>query len=118
MLDNRVKLGLPRLKDCQAHVFTYDVWSVYKGKRDQKRPILGEMHFHQKRLGTEVVTHESFHATAHLMRRLRFNFARINDDEIDSRSMNRKDEGEELVARVQGKLARAIVEQFYRRKLL
>lgn len=113
MLDYRVSMSLPRLRDCQAHVLSYDL--LRNGK---KMPILGEIHFHRRRLGTEVITHETFHATAALMRRLKFDFASLSENTFNSKTMRDEGDREELVALVQGKLARTIVNRLYDLKLL
>jgi hypothetical protein len=120
MLDYRVSMGLPRLRDCEAHTISYGVTRISPDGRRRKRPIVGEIHFHKARLGTEAITHEALHATASLLRRLNFDFADLNKEGIEgtlsggSRVMNK----EEIVAGINGKMARAIVEGLYERKLL
>lgn len=113
MLDNRVKLGLPRLRDCDAHVLSYDVFRCRKGQRDRKLPIVGEIHFYKSCLGTEAITHESFHATASLLRRLKFDFTGLNNEGLSSTMRGNVMDKEEVVAEVQGKLAREIVTKLY-----
>lgn len=118
MLDNRVALGLPRLRDCDAHVFSYDAFSVQKGRRDRKLPIVGEIHFYKSCLGTEAITHESFHATASLLRRLKFDFSGLNNEGLTATMRSKSMDKEEVVAEVQGRLARAIVTKLYDLKML
>jgi hypothetical protein len=118
MLDNRVSLGLPRLRDCDAHVFSYDVFRCRKGQRDRKLPIVGDIHFYKSCLGTEAITHESFHATASLLRRLKFDFTGLNNEGVASTMRNKLIDKEEVVAKVQGKLAREIVTKLYNLKLI
>lgn len=118
MLDNRVRLGLPRLRDCDAHVFSYDVFRESKGKRWRKLPIVGEIHFYKSRLGTEAITHESFHATASLLRRLKFDFTDLNNEGLTATMRSKSMDKEEVVAHIQGRLARAIVTKLYDLKLI
>jgi hypothetical protein len=106
MLDNRPTIGLPR-SSCDAHTFSYDEFADKARKR--KLPVLGEIHFHKRKLlaecGVEAVTHETFHAPAGLLRRLGFDFARINGEGMD----RPKENHEEIAADAQGKMARMIM---------
>lgn len=97
---------------CDAFVYSYDQVIVRKGRPNRKRPIVGEIHFQQAKLGTEAITHESVHAAASLLGRLKFNFADLNKRD------GPRNNGEELLARVTGKLARRIVAKFYDLKVI
>lgn len=106
MLDNRPTLGLTR-SSCDAHTFSYDQYTDKSRKR--KLPIVGEIHFHQRKLladaGVEAVAHETFHAVAALLRRLKFDFGHVNEE-----GMQRpKPDHEEIVADTHGKMARSIM---------
>lgn len=114
MLDNRLTLGLPR-SSCDAHTFSYDQFTDKSKKR--KLPILGEIHFHKRKLlgdaGVEAITHETFHATAGLLRRLGADFAGINEEGLGQP----KDNIEELAADLQGKMARQIMVRLHAKDL-
>lgn len=110
MLDNRPRLGLPR-GWCDAHTFSFDEYADKTRKR--KNPIVGEIHFHKRKVhadaGIEAVTHETFHAVASLFRRLKMDFSKLSNE-----GMKRpKTDSEELIADVQGKMARAIIVKFH-----
>lgn len=110
MLDNRPLIGLPR-SSCDAHTFSYDEYSDKTRKR--KNPIVGEIHFHKRKVhadaGIEAVTHETFHAAASLFRRLKMDFQKLSRE-----GMTRpKTDNEETIADVQGKMARAIMMKFH-----
>ena len=111
MLDNRPRLGLPR-GWCDAHTFSYDEYTDKARKR--KKPIVGEIHFHKRKVcadaGIEAVTHETFHAVASFFRRLGMDF-----DKLSYEGMQRpKTDNEEVIAEVQGKMARAIMTKFHK----
>jgi hypothetical protein len=111
MLDNRPRLGLSR-SSCDAHTFSYDEYADKTRKR--KNPIVGEIHFHKRKVsadaGIEAVTHETFHAVASLFRRLRMDFSKLTYE-----GMSRpKTDNEEVIAEVQGKMARAIMTKFHK----
>jgi hypothetical protein len=111
MLDNRPRLGLAR-GSCDAHTFSYDQYADKARKR--KLPIVGEIHFHRRKVsadvGIEAVTHETFHAVASLFRRLSMDFSKLNHE-----GMSRpKVDNEEIIAEVQGKMARVIMMRFHK----
>jgi hypothetical protein len=77
---------------------------LYQGLRRRYRsgrptPDVGEVHLHRGSLSMRVVTHEMFHATVDLGRRLRFDFTRL--DAADS-----VNDDEELLAYAHGELCR------------
>lgn len=110
MLDNRPVLGLVR-GSCDAHTFSYDQYADKTRKR--KLPIVGEIHFHKRKVcadaGIEVVTHETFHAVASLFRRLRMDFEKLSYEGIQ----RPQTDNEEVIAEVQGKMARQIMTKFH-----
>lgn len=111
MLANRKKEGLRG--SCDAHVMVLDHIRYIPGRPRRLRPIVGEMHFFKGKLGTEVITHESFHATVGLLRRLRFQFSTLDQDS-DGKMLGE----EELAAYTIGHLARSIVTRLYDFKLI
>lgn len=72
------------------------------GRRKRTLGIFADAHFHRDRLGTEVVTHELFHATMAWGRRVGFPFARLGDDDAVNRD-------EEIITHVHGRLCRQFV---------
>lgn len=110
MLDNRPKLGLAR-GSCDAHTFSFDEYADKTRKR--KNPIVGEIHFHKRKVradaGIEAVTHETFHAAASLFRRLNMDFSKLSNEGMKRPKMD----NEETIADVQGKMARAIMMKFH-----
>lgn len=62
-------------------------------------PDFGEVHFHRRSLSMRVVTHEMFHATVNLGRRLGVDFTRLDAPD----SVN---DDEELLAYAHGELCR------------
>lgn len=70
----------------------------------RRDPCFAEVHLYASRCGTEVVTHEMFHATAAWGRRVRFDFKRLGDAD----SVN---DDEERMAYVHGWLCRQFVDR-------
>ena len=114
MLDNRPKLGLAR-GSCDAHTFSYDEYTDKTRKR--KKPIVGEIHFHKRKVhadaGIEAVTHETLHAVTSLFRRLNMDFQTLSLEGTE----RPKEDNEEVIADVQGKMARAIMLKFHKLNL-
>jgi hypothetical protein len=110
MLDNRPTLGLTR-GSCEAHTTSYNEFTDKSRKR--KKRIVGEIHFHKRMVradaGIEVVTHETFHAVASLFRRLRADFSQLSYEGY----RRPKQDNEEIMAEVQGLMARQIMTKFH-----
>jgi hypothetical protein len=110
MLHNRRREGLKG--SCDAHTYSYDEYTHKTKKR--KKPIVGEIHFHKRKVhadaGIEAVTHESFHAAASLFRRLKMDFTQLSNEGMKQPKMD----VEEVIADVQGKMARAIMTKLHK----
>ena len=117
----------PRLKDIRNKydkyndggsyslmAFVHPVVKVkYKDKTKTKyrtKPICGEIHLCVKELGMEIITHESTHATMTLLRRLKFDFSKLDINNSGNKYMN----NEELVAYCVGHFAKQIVYRIYK----
>jgi hypothetical protein len=95
---NRAANGLPRT-ECDAHTYSFDEWTKKGGR---KTPLVGEMNFYARGLFMEGIAHESTHAIASILRRLRFDFSPMNDDDAKPK---RGISSEELVALLIGRFA-------------
>lgn len=80
------------------------VWRVKRGSPIRRHPCVAEVNFFRRRLGTEIITHEFFHATIAWGRRIRFNWQRFGDDD----SVN---QDEERLTYVHGRLVRMFVDR-------
>lgn len=99
LIKNRKRNGLKG--SCDAHVLSYEILDVNKEGKSRKRPIVGEINFYKSRLGAGIVSHECLHATVSILKRMKFNFSRLEEDIWENPS-------EEIVARVQGEFTRQI----------
>lgn len=111
---NRRAMDLPRV-DCAAHVAAYDVIRYYgKGdpRRPRKRPILGEINLWKRRLGAGVLSHECFHATMSLLRRIKYDFRSLERESVNGEEL------EEIAAMIQGEFVRNITIRLYALKLM
>lgn len=107
---NRAANGLPRT-ECDAHTYSFDEWTKKGGR---KRPIVGEINFHARALFIEAITHETTHAVASILRRLRFDFSPMNDDPKPKRGVT----AEEVVAILNGRFAAQLFFKLRKHKLV
>lgn len=94
---------------CEAATLTFDEW--YESGR--KTPCLGEINLNIRKIWMEVIAHESLHATAAILRRLRFKFDGMNNDPTSERL-----DTEEAVAFILGRFAAELHYKLAKRKLL
>lgn len=107
----RKQQKLKRNYDVTAFTYSYDLLKINrKTKQARKLPIVGELHFHKSRLGTEVIIHETSHAINSTLRRLKFNFEKLNKEPDN--------DSEELMAYLLGKFSSNLVYKLYKLKML
>jgi len=100
-------------RGCLAFVRTTPRYKINSNKTYKIKPIVGEIHFCAKALGTEVITHESTHAAVRLLERLKLDFAKLDGSHTDDGL-----EAEEILAHVVGHFAKQIVLKIYELKFL
>lgn len=81
-------------------------WVVHPHGRVRRDPCVAEAHFYRARLGTEIVTHELFHATMAWGRRIGFDWLRLGADDAVN-------DDEERLSYVHGALCRQFVDRAY-----
>lgn len=77
-------------------------WTVTR-RRVRRDPCVAEVHFFRARLGSQVVTHELFHATMAYARRVGFRFQRLGEEAVN--------QDEERLAYAHGDMCRAFVDR-------
>lgn len=80
---------------------------VFTGNRWRRDPCIADVHFSRRNIGTEIVTHELFHASIAWGRRIDFPWMRLGTDD----SVN---DDEERITYVHGRLCRQFVDRAYR----
>jgi hypothetical protein len=115
MFANRKANHLP-FSDCNAHCFSFDVFSISGDKRI-KQPICGEINFYKDCLGMEAITHETCHAIFAFCRRVKWNLTPLNYDDMEANDGEVTDT-EEDIALITGKFNREIVEKLRKYKLI
>ena len=79
-----------------------EIIDIRRGRPARKKPIFAEVNLYRGMLGTEVITHEFFHATMAWGRRVGFAWQRLGDD-------NSVTPDEERITYVHGRLCRDFV---------
>lgn len=75
----------------------------------RKTRQLGELHFHNKQLGMEVLTHESTHAILNALHEMEFDFSKLREDNKSELVTDR----EETLCFLVGRFARMIADKLY-----
>jgi hypothetical protein len=97
-----------------AFTLSRGIYRVYRDQRKtRKLPEIGEMIFHQSKMSSGTISHECFHATMAYLRRVKFDFSKLekkneDDDVITS---------EERAAYIQGVFVQQIVSHLIDRGL-